>query len=179
MGCAMQFCIKPNRRKTWGEHSTDGWYIHASHEHYRCHEFFVKSTWQTRISDAVFFNHKYITQPTVAPADATVKLLQDLTHALQGQQNNKGKAQMNIYQVTRIHHITNSHSAPVTSPPNQTNQLQGWDLTRLVPRWLCMTKIQWEDAQQCSHCKGVQESLRLTAVSLSRRNKQMAQEAKS
>jgi hypothetical protein len=27
MGCAVQFHIKPNRCKSWGEHSSDGWYI--------------------------------------------------------------------------------------------------------------------------------------------------------
>ena len=44
MGCAVQFHIKPNRRKTWGEHSSDGWYLRTSPEHYRCHIVFVKAT---------------------------------------------------------------------------------------------------------------------------------------
>jgi hypothetical protein len=33
MGCAVQFHIKPNRRKTWGEHSSDGWYLTTSKDH--------------------------------------------------------------------------------------------------------------------------------------------------
>ena len=27
MSCAVQFHIKPNRHKTWGEHGSDGWYL--------------------------------------------------------------------------------------------------------------------------------------------------------
>ena len=37
MGCAVQFHIKPNWKKSWGEHSSDGWYLHTSPEHYCCH----------------------------------------------------------------------------------------------------------------------------------------------
>jgi hypothetical protein len=37
MGCAVQFHIKPNRRKIWGEHSSDKWYLTTSPDHYRCH----------------------------------------------------------------------------------------------------------------------------------------------
>jgi hypothetical protein len=72
MGCAVQFHIKPNRRKTFGEHSSDGWYLRTSPEHYRAHWVFVKATRAKRITDTVFFKHKYITQPTVTKADAIV-----------------------------------------------------------------------------------------------------------
>jgi hypothetical protein len=41
MGCAVQLHIKPNRRKSWGEHASDGWYIKTSLDHYRCHWIFV------------------------------------------------------------------------------------------------------------------------------------------
>ncbi len=34
MGCAVQFHIKPNRRKSWGEHASDGWYLKTSPDHY-------------------------------------------------------------------------------------------------------------------------------------------------
>ena len=30
VGCAVQFRIKPNRRKSWGEHSSNGWYLTTS-----------------------------------------------------------------------------------------------------------------------------------------------------
>ncbi len=61
MGCAVQFHIKPNRRKSWGEHASDGWYLKTSPDHYRCHWIFLKATRAKQISDTVFFKHKYIT----------------------------------------------------------------------------------------------------------------------
>ena len=63
-------------------------------EHYRCHKVYVKKTRSERISDTVFFKHKYITQPTVMPEDTIVKALDDLMQALKGRRNVKGKAQM-------------------------------------------------------------------------------------
>ena len=61
MGCAVQFYIKPSRCKTWGEYSSHGWYRRTSPEHYHTHIVFVKSTRSTRISDTVYFKHKYLT----------------------------------------------------------------------------------------------------------------------
>ncbi len=87
LGCAVQLYESNSRRGTWAEHSTDGWYIGTSMEHYRCHRIYVKKTRSERISDTVFFKHKYITQPTVTPADIIVKALDDLTQALKGRRN--------------------------------------------------------------------------------------------
>eukprot|EP00804_Cyclotella_cryptica_P011209 CCRYP_007737-RB/>CCRYP_007737-RB protein AED:0.21 eAED:0.17 QI:0/-1/0/1/-1/1/1/0/1078 len=111
MGCAVQFHNKPNKRKSWGEHSSDGWYIGMAPEHYRCHKIFVKATRSIRISDTVFFKHKYITQPTVTPADAIVKAYQDLMHAIQGIRNARGSAHLEALQ--RIE--------TTLSPPAQSN----------------------------------------------------------
>ncbi len=61
MGCAVQVHVSPNRRLTWAEHALDGWYLRTSEEHYRCHVVFVKKTRAERISDTVFFQHRYIT----------------------------------------------------------------------------------------------------------------------
>eukprot|EP00804_Cyclotella_cryptica_P029656 CCRYP_019045-RA/>CCRYP_019045-RA protein AED:0.39 eAED:0.39 QI:0/-1/0/1/-1/1/1/0/453 len=47
MGCEVQFHIKPTRRKTFGEHSGDGFYLRTSVEHYRTHIVFVKKTRNT------------------------------------------------------------------------------------------------------------------------------------
>jgi hypothetical protein len=94
MGCAVQFHIKPDRRKTWGEHSMDGWYLRTSPEHYRCHVVFVKKTQSKRVTDTVFFKHKYITQPEVKPADVIVKAYRDLRAALQGIKNTADSKQM-------------------------------------------------------------------------------------
>jgi hypothetical protein len=92
MGCAVQFHIKPSRRKTFGEHSEDGFYLKTSEEHYRTHVVFCKKTRAKRLADTVFFKHKYITQPMVMPADAIVNALTKLQDAIQGIQHSKNDA---------------------------------------------------------------------------------------
>jgi hypothetical protein len=67
-------------------------------EHYRCHKIFVKATRSIRTSDTVFFKHKYITQPTVTPADAIVKAYQDLIYAIQGITNIRGSTHLEALQ---------------------------------------------------------------------------------
>eukprot|EP00956_Cyclotella_meneghiniana_P036500 scaffold126416_cov88-Cyclotella_meneghiniana.AAC.1 len=94
MGCAVQFHVKPDRRKTWGEHSMDGWYLKTSDEHYRCHIVLVKKTQAKRVTDTVFFKHKYITQPEIKPADVIIQAYQDLRQALQGLKNPADATQM-------------------------------------------------------------------------------------
>ncbi len=92
MGCAVQFHIKPSRRKTFGEHSEDGFYLKTSEEHYRTHVVFCKKTRSKRLADTVFFKHKYITQFTVTPADAIVNALTKLQDAIWGIQHSKNDA---------------------------------------------------------------------------------------
>jgi hypothetical protein len=106
LGCAVQLYESNSRRGTWAEHSTNGWYIGTSMEHYRCHRIYVKKTRSERISDTVFFKHKYITQPTVTPADTIVKALDDLTHALKGRRNVQGTSE--IETLERIDELLNN-----------------------------------------------------------------------
>ena len=87
MGCVVQFHIKSNRHKTWGEHSSDGWYLTTSPDHYRCHYISVKATRAKQILDTVFFKHKQITQPTLTTEDLIIKANQDLTNVIK--RNNK------------------------------------------------------------------------------------------
>jgi hypothetical protein len=88
--CAVQLYANNPQQGTWAKYSTDGWYIGTLTEHYQCHRIYVKKTRSKQISDTVFFKHKYITQPTVTPADTIVKALDDLTHALKEWRNVKG-----------------------------------------------------------------------------------------
>ena len=76
MGCAAQIYESTNRRKTWAENSINGWYLRTSPEHYWCHVIHVKKARSERISDTVWFKHKYITQPNVTPVDQIVKAIQ-------------------------------------------------------------------------------------------------------
>ena len=54
MGCSVQYHIKPNRRKTFGEHSGNGFYLKMSAEHYRTHVVFCKKTRAKRVADTFF-----------------------------------------------------------------------------------------------------------------------------
>eukprot|EP00804_Cyclotella_cryptica_P014825 CCRYP_015027-RA/>CCRYP_015027-RA protein AED:0.12 eAED:0.12 QI:0/0/0/1/0.2/0.16/6/0/1256 len=94
MGCAVQFHIKPTRRRSWGEHASNGWYIRTSHKHYRTHVVFVKTTRKTRISDTLYFKHKYLTQPTLTQADAIVQAYRDLIHAIRGTATSNNRVHM-------------------------------------------------------------------------------------
>ena len=69
LGCTVQLYVKPHRQKTWGEHSNNGWYIGTLPKHYRCHQIWNQKTKAERISDTVFFKHKYLTQPTLSFED--------------------------------------------------------------------------------------------------------------
>ena len=84
MGCAVQFHNKPNQWQTWCEHSSNGWCLQTSLEHYHCHKTFIKAAEQTRISNKVFFKHKCITQPTFTPADTIIHTYQELMKAING-----------------------------------------------------------------------------------------------
>ncbi|KAL7501913.1 hypothetical protein ACHAXN_000071, partial [Cyclotella atomus] len=98
MGCAVQFHIKPSRRKTFGEHSSDGWYLKTSPEHYWTHVVLVKATRAKRLTDTVFFKHKSITQSTIMKADAIVNAYQKLTEAINGIQQSPDDAHIEALQ---------------------------------------------------------------------------------
>ena len=94
LGCAFQLYFKPYRLKLWVEHSTNGCYLGTFDEHYRCHNIWVVETKAERVTDAVFFKHKYINQPTLNPEDVIVKALQYLKHAIKGTKNHKGNKKL-------------------------------------------------------------------------------------
>jgi hypothetical protein len=89
----VQFHIKPNRRKSWGEHASDGWYIKTSPDHYRCHWIFMKATRAKQTSNTVFFKHKYITQPTMMTDNLVIKAIHDLTNTIKGNKDPRNDAE--------------------------------------------------------------------------------------
>jgi hypothetical protein len=98
MGCAVQLHESCERRGTWAENTTDGWYLQTSPEHYRCHKIHVKKTNSKRVSDSEFFEHKNITQPTLSTVDLLKKAINNLTHALKGRRNTNGIKEMEALQ---------------------------------------------------------------------------------
>ena len=94
LGCAVEMHESTNRQTSWDPHSLSGWYLGTLTEHYRCHRIFCKKTCIERILDTVFFQHRYITQPTVTPEDQLIKAVGDLLPVLHGQTNDKGRKEM-------------------------------------------------------------------------------------
>jgi hypothetical protein len=132
LGCAVQLYESNTKHGIWAEHLTDGRYIDTSTKHYWCHRIHVKKTRREWISDTVYFKRKYITQPTLLPADTIVKALDDLTHALKGKKNVKDKAQ--IETLEKINELLNNVQKKIainreksvtfdetTAPPKETN----------------------------------------------------------
>jgi hypothetical protein len=132
MGCAVQFHIKPNRRRSWGEHSSDGWYLTTSPDHYRCHFIFVKATRAKRISDTVYFKHKQITQPTLTTEDLVSK-----QSRIYQMQSKEARILVVTHKLTRSKDSpmrsalrTNCHSRPILQGC-RLRHLQGISLTHL------------------------------------------------
>ncbi len=84
LGCAIQAHGKSEDRRTWDTQSYVGFSLGTSMEHHRCFQVYITKTRATRISDTVFFNHQYITNPTISPESHMVAAAQRLIIALQG-----------------------------------------------------------------------------------------------
>ena len=74
--------VMPKLRETWAAHTTTGYYIGTSWEHYRNHRVYIKDTRIVRTGATVFFKHKYLTMPTVTTLDALIKAAEDMSQAL-------------------------------------------------------------------------------------------------
>jgi hypothetical protein len=117
MGCAVQLHQRCTRRASWAENLIDRQYLQTSPEHYQYHVIYVKQTKSERVSDAVFFKTKYITQPTMTLVDIITKALNDLSQALKGKNNIKRLVQ--IEALKKLDVILNN--TPVTAPTQREN----------------------------------------------------------
>jgi hypothetical protein len=120
MGCTVQLHESSERKGTWSDNSIDGWYLQASPEHYQCYVIYVKQTNSKKVSDTVYFKMKYITQPTLTPADIIIKVLNNLTQALQGKTNLKGLEQ--IKPLRKLDDILNNSPTTISKPPESPPQ---------------------------------------------------------
>ena len=84
LGCKVEAHVTPGVRETWAPHTASGYYIGNAKEHYRCHEVYISDTKSTRTCLSVFFKHKYLTMPTITPADALIRAADYLTDAIAG-----------------------------------------------------------------------------------------------
>jgi hypothetical protein len=122
MGCAVQLHQSSERQATWAANLIDGWYLQTSPEHYQCHVIYLNQTKSERVTDTVFFKMKYITQPTITPADTIIKALNNLTQALKGKGNSKGLEQNEALKKLKgiLNNTPETAPIPIESPPPDT-----------------------------------------------------------
>ena len=70
----------------------DGYYLGTSPDHYRAHRIYAKITNAERVSETVFFKHKYLINPTVTNADRVVQAAKELYNALNKKKHDMEKA---------------------------------------------------------------------------------------
>ena len=72
LGCRVEAHLVPEIRESWAPHTASGFYVGNAWEHYRCHKIYITDTCHSRVCNMVFFKHKYLTMPTIKPADALI-----------------------------------------------------------------------------------------------------------
>jgi hypothetical protein len=97
LGCAVQIHESTNRQKTWDVHLLNGWYLGTSDKHYPCYTIYCTKTRANRISDTVFFQYCYLTQPVVTPSNAIIKAMGNLQGMLKKSANKVGIAEMEVF----------------------------------------------------------------------------------
>jgi hypothetical protein len=96
---------------------------------------FCKKTGAKRLADTVFFKHKYITQPTVTPAEAIVNALTKLQDAIQGIQHLKNDAHFEA--LRRLEQMLQPQNKQIIKTGEQVElprAEQKIELTQQVPR---------------------------------------------
>jgi hypothetical protein len=142
--------VKPHKQRTYAQHCEKGFVIGTLFKHYRRQKIWMKDTHGTRILGAVWFKHKYLTDPSVTPEDRiiaaigglaktlrtnippqlhdnTVDKLQKLQDILQPRPD--GESKVHHYKLPRkfqgcIHHTNMHQTIPQCKHPMLW--LQGW-----------------------------------------------------
>ena len=73
---------KPHKRRTFAQHCKKGYVLGTSFEHYRCQTIWMVDSHNRRTSGAVWFKHKYLTHPSITPADRITAAIGGLAKTL-------------------------------------------------------------------------------------------------
>ncbi len=73
---------RPRKRHLFAQHCRKAFVLGTSTKHYWCWKFWLVTMHATRISDAAFFKHKYLTNPMVTPEDRVIAAAGALARAL-------------------------------------------------------------------------------------------------
>ena len=115
---------KPHRQKSFVQHCTKGFVLGTSTEHYRCWIVCTPISRSTPISAIVFFKYKYITNPTITPADAIIAATANLARVLM---SNNAAVHLNSSQLadlTRLHKIIDPTETTEAGARRPQNPLQ-------------------------------------------------------
>ena len=82
LGYTVHIYEDTDKRRTGAPHTVDGWYLGTSPDHYHAHIIQVKSMQSERVSETVFFKHKYLTNPSVSYTDKVIAAAKALHTAL-------------------------------------------------------------------------------------------------
>jgi hypothetical protein len=74
--------IKPHKQQTYTQHCNKGYVNSTLFKHYGCHKIWMKDTHATRVSGAVWFKHKYLTNPSVTLEDQILAAIGGLAKTL-------------------------------------------------------------------------------------------------
>ena len=75
---------KPHLIRSFYEHFRKGYVLGNSFEHYRGWKIWMQQTRATQVSETVIHRHKYISNPSVTPADAIIYAARNLASSLKG-----------------------------------------------------------------------------------------------
>ncbi len=84
LGCKVEVYLVPSNHETWAPHTASGFYIGNAWDNYRCRKIYINNTRHTCTCNTVFFKHKYLTMPTLTPADALIQAADNSTSAIAG-----------------------------------------------------------------------------------------------
>ena len=136
---------KPNKRKTFAQHCSKCYVLGTSMEHYRCWEMYSPKTRSTRISETVFFKHKYITNPTATPTDVIIAATNRMAAALKNHKPDN-MCETSIQALARLETLVNN--ATLTNNKLQIKQVDNIPAPRVQ-------KVQTED----KICKNIKDTI--------------------
>ena len=134
LGIQVHSYVQPDKRRTWEVKSKKGHYIGTSLEHYRYYFAHISDTGGIQGSETMYFKHKYITMPTVTPADAIVQAARTLIDALKAKVP-PPLAQSGADQIKQLHAILTPDTSSVddVTERDEESAVQPVDIPAITP----------------------------------------------
>jgi len=149
--------VKPKYRRTWDVHGKVGSSIGTLMEHHRCFNIYIVKMRATRVSDAVFFRHQYITNPQITPETLVMKAAAELTSALKGTVSQDAETADALAKVSDLYHKIAAAKADRAKAKEQWNHHRTHPNSR---RAVPLPRVDYEPpAQQAVQIPRVQETL--------------------